>query len=254
MRHTVLTTVLASMVGLLSAAVANGATVIYDDQLHPGWSSWSWGGEFSFEYTEEVLAGTASISVTIEQYGALSLHSERPFREATGVSFWLKGSGEPLVVFLQAGEGEDTQESDQVAIADLVETTPDDWTLVAASFRSFDALEWNRVNIMSTDEEQVSFLVDEIILQGVDFPGDQPIEEALDPNGDLEEVEDAGDAPDQESDAELSGADAGGGQTETETDDGWGCRVMAEGGTTPRWLMLLFGAILWLIVRRGERP
>jgi phosphatidylinositol glycan class B len=47
---------------------------VYLDALGTGWDNWSWSGTYYFTNTSPVYAGTASIKITQQAWGALSLH------------------------------------------------------------------------------------------------------------------------------------------------------------------------------------
>jgi hypothetical protein len=82
-------------------AVANAApstpslaAVIYDDALASGWDSWPWGATLDFAATSPVHGGSHSISVTLNAWGALSLHSASI--DTTGLTFlrfYIHGGG-----------------------------------------------------------------------------------------------------------------------------------------------------------------
>ncbi len=51
------------------------AALIYDDTLASGWDNWSWGATLDFAATAPVHGGSHSIGITLDAWGALSLHS-----------------------------------------------------------------------------------------------------------------------------------------------------------------------------------
>lgn len=255
-----------ALIGLLAGGRAGAwaQTVVYDDALWPGWTSWSWDGEYAFDHADDVVSGQYSISASELSFGALSFHSDRTFADATGVSFWLRGDGDTLVVFLHA-DGEEF-ESEQVFVRDFVEATPDHWSLVTIPFTGLGVHEWTRINLMNRGTDSVDVLVDDVLLQGVDFPvADDPLDEVADMGADVvDDLADAvddglegdADAPDDAAEGELESAP----EPPPDADDGSsgdsnsGCQAAGRWPMPPPWVALVVGLALLTLTRRRRGP
>lgn len=117
---------------LLSASFAHPATVgastaapawtvvIYDDTLAQGWDSWPWGATLDFAATSPVHTGSHSIGVTLDAWGALSLHSASI--DTTGTTFlrfFMHGGGagnQKLTLFLDLDVNGQGQQGPEVPV------------------------------------------------------------------------------------------------------------------------------------------
>jgi len=73
---------------------------IYMDALSLGWYDWSWNAAVNPVSTEQTYSGNAAIRVTLDSWGALSLHSETPIQ--TGYMDWLE-------FFIQSNQEQEPQ-------------------------------------------------------------------------------------------------------------------------------------------------
>ncbi|HVM60364.1 MAG TPA: glycoside hydrolase family 44 protein [Verrucomicrobiae bacterium] len=103
MKH--LGSVLALTTLLVGGSIATAQTEnIYIDALASDWQSWSWGGAYYFTNTSPVYSGTASIKISQQPWGALSLyHSSIASNAYRYFQFYIDGGntgGQLLQVFL----------------------------------------------------------------------------------------------------------------------------------------------------------
>jgi hypothetical protein len=96
------------------------SNVIYEDALASGWDSWPWGAALDFAATTPVHAGSHSIGVTLDAWGALSLHSASI--DTTGTTFlrfFMHGGGagnQKLTLFLDLDVNGQGQQGPEVPV------------------------------------------------------------------------------------------------------------------------------------------
>ncbi len=91
------------------ASIAAADLPIYTDALAGGWQDWSWDTTRSFDNTQPVHSGSASIAITYTVgWGGLSLHTNTPLpvRDYTVIRFWVHGGsagGQSVRFYLKDG-------------------------------------------------------------------------------------------------------------------------------------------------------
>lgn len=135
--------------------------IVYDDVLASGWDSWSWSGSYTFDATDLVHAGSASILAAPDGFGALSLHSGAGFHSAA-VRFWIEGDNPDVWLQLEAdGEG---YASDALELATVASIDPGVWTEVVVDLSRFGDHAWTRLDFFDNGSSATRFHLDDIEL------------------------------------------------------------------------------------------
>jgi hypothetical protein len=118
---------------------SNGIAV-YDDNLVPGWSDWSWGGVVDFDAPQPVYQGSAAIVVRyMGEDAGLYLHHNTALATAdfTHLNFWIRGhrAGNQAVHVKLVDQNDQISEESV-----LVELIPGEWQYVETPLAEFGPL------------------------------------------------------------------------------------------------------------------
>lgn len=152
----------------------NNQLVIYDDSLSTGWENWSWESEVDFIFSDTVANGNAAIKVSLNPWGALSLHNDGI---DTSSYYWLEffiyvgtDTQRQLIVYLN--EQPDTELTYKANVADprYIEQgafVSEQWQRIRIPLAEMGASEMTVVRVNLKDNSgtgQQTFLIDEIRL------------------------------------------------------------------------------------------
>jgi hypothetical protein len=155
---------------------------VYADGLSAGWSDWSWNATVSTSASDPVYAGTRSMSVTLQPWGAVSLsHAAFDAQPYTWLEFYVRGGSaiEPeLAVFFHAADGANGTALPSVPVNDceyIAGGTIDSGTwkrvLIPLHELNGSGLGLVRLNIQNKDPQNTTqFWIDELRLVGAKEP------------------------------------------------------------------------------------
>ena len=152
---------------------------IYTDQLAPGWQDWSWGAAVNPSATDQVYAGTRSLAVRLEPWGALSLwHASFTSQGYAWLEFRVRrasAGAANLTVFFEAANGTLLYRAPVNDCRHIAGGTinADTWGLVRIPLSYLNRPETNlvRLNIQNASgADATSLWIDDIRLVGAQAP------------------------------------------------------------------------------------
>ncbi|KAK7449720.1 hypothetical protein VKT23_013195 [Stygiomarasmius scandens] len=152
----------------LQLVQADDLTIYQDGSLAAGWENWSWSSTIDFAATDLFL-GTSSISVTSDEWAALSVKLEGTFPQYAGLRFDIAGAQPDISISFSATDTDTTSPS--IALSAISkEVNADDFTSLLIDFSALPGTgapipeaNWDRITLQA-GQNGASYHLDNVVL------------------------------------------------------------------------------------------